>query len=381
MPFLNETAFSSQFNVNFMNAYNDYRARRFFGSLDGIRCICIVAVIWHHTVKAVPWLPITSRGFLGVDMFFVLSGFLIVTLLLREREKTGDISLPKFYMRRTLRIFPLYYTILAVLAILFLFVIPNSDLAKEFRPNLPYYLTYTSNWIHDTSILAVAWSLATEEQFYLVWPPIEKYLKRWGLVLLGAFIVVNQLINFGVLFPEAHAQLDILQSTFTPISLGVLLAHLLHTRKGFEQLVSMLSHRMTPLIVGLVLLLVINLPPFGSDISGAPRLIIQLLMTLLLASVVVQEDHILAKPFQNNLIVRMGMVSYGMYLYHMLVRHVAGAVVARLPIDVPLALFISTLIGTIIVSELSFRFYETPFLKFKKRWETIQTRPKTGSAA
>src|SRR5262245_42024739 len=102
-----------------MGRYDEFRSRKTFASLDGIRCLSIVAVIWHHSVVGVPWLPGTERGFLGVDMFFVLSGFLIVTLLLRERDKTGAISMREFYARRALRIFPPYYALLAVLTVYF----------------------------------------------------------------------------------------------------------------------------------------------------------------------------------------------------------------------------------------------------------------------
>lgn len=352
-------------------SHRAYLDRRFFGSLDGLRALAILAVLWHHTVRPFAQLPITSRGFLGVDLFFVLSGYLIVTLILRERDRTGTISLRNFYMRRTLRIFPIYYTLLLLLSVLFFFVAPNSDMATPFRQNLPFYVTYTSNWVHDTSLLAITWSLATEEQFYLVWPPIEKWFRQWGLFILAVFLVINQLINFGLLFPAQHAQLEILQSTFTPICFGVVLAHVMHRRQGYELIAKIFGRKWSAPMLFVLLLLFINLAPLGTDISGAIRLTIHLLMVALLASCVTIEEHYLAPFLQFAPLVRIGAISYGMYLYHMLVRHAAGAILARLGLDnVPLALFFVTLMGTVIVAELSFRFYETPFLKLKKRWES-----------
>ena len=104
------------------DAFESYRRTRAFGALDGLRCLSILVVVWHHSPARLSWWSASELGFLGVDLFFVISGFLIVTLLLREREGSGDISLPKFYMRRTLRIFPLYYGLILFLAVYYVTV-------------------------------------------------------------------------------------------------------------------------------------------------------------------------------------------------------------------------------------------------------------------
>ena len=88
---------------------------RHFPALDGLRGLSILAVIWHHAVD-----PAGIWGYFGVSLFFAISGFLITTLLLRERAATGRISLRNFYMRRTLRIFPLYYAVVALYVVVVL---------------------------------------------------------------------------------------------------------------------------------------------------------------------------------------------------------------------------------------------------------------------
>ena len=98
-------------------SYETYRATGFFSSLDGLRCLSILAVIWVHTGIRLEGLRLTYQGHLGVDLFFAISGFLITTLLLREREERGRISLRAFYIRRSLRIFPLYYTVVLLYVI------------------------------------------------------------------------------------------------------------------------------------------------------------------------------------------------------------------------------------------------------------------------
>ncbi|MGB1251523.1 MAG: acyltransferase family protein [Candidatus Promineifilaceae bacterium] len=358
--------------IHDISTFRAYLARRHFGSLDGIRAIAIIGVLWHHTTQPIDWLPMSARGFLGVDLFFVLSGWLIVTLMLRERDRSGDIALGKFYMRRTLRIFPVYYALLIVVAILFGVVARNSGLAAPFMATLPYYITYTSNWtaIDEGSLLAISWSLATEEQFYLIWPPIEKYLRPAVLPILGVLLVINQLINYGVIFVEQHAELEVLQSTFTPILLGVLLAHLMHSKEWFDRIQQLVGNRWASAVFGLLIVILLNVYPLGIDISGTPRLLIHFAMVGFLASCVVNESHVLADIMKWRPFAQIGIVSYGIYLFHMIVVIASQAILGRLGLDNMIVLFVVVMIGTYLVAEVSFRFYEKPFLKLKKRWAT-----------
>ncbi len=357
--------------INPISEHKAYLNRRYFGSLHGIRAIGILAVLWHHTATPVSWLPMTSRGFLGVDLFFVLSGFLIVMLLLRERDRNGTISYKNFFMRRVLRIFPLYYGLLFLLLIAFGVVFRSSDVAGVYLAAMPWYFTYTSNFIREETLLAVAWSLATEEQFYLVWPPIEKYLSRFAYPILAILIFINQLINYEIILQASHARLEVLQSTFTPILLGVLLAHLLHERKTYDWLSTVFSNRWMTLICCVVLIGLLNVFPLGTDISGTPRLLFHIWMFGLVASCVMNEEHVLKPLFSLKAVTRIGEISYGMYLFHMFVVAIAAAILSRLGLSgVPVALFALTLIGTLILAELSFRFYEAPINKHKHRWSS-----------
>lgn len=106
-----------------MSPHTRYLSQRHFGSLDGLRCLCIIAVLWHHApVTEVVQQPLLlRRGFVGVDFFFVLSGFLITTLLLREESSTGRISLRGFYFRRALRILPVYFLLVTAVILYWIF--------------------------------------------------------------------------------------------------------------------------------------------------------------------------------------------------------------------------------------------------------------------
>lgn len=344
---------------------------RTFGSLDGLRCLSILAVIWHHTTSNdLHWLPGSSRGFLGVDLFFVISGFLIVTLILRERAATGSISLRNFYARRTLRIFPAYYGLLAALSVFFLLA-QHSNSAQAFFSELPYHATYTSNLIVAISVMGISWSLATEEQFYLLWPPVEKFLGRLVLPTLGLVLVANQLINFGIADPwlklafgVVHGDLNILQATFTPICLGVGLAHLLHRERGFALASRFLGLGAASVSCLLFLVLLGNLP--SEDISGGQRLALQLTMAALVGSCVLREDHGLRRILTWVPIRRIGAISYGMYLYHVVAIYFAHRYWTGLDGQLPLVKFALGAIITIAIAELSFRFFEQPVLTVKR---------------
>lgn len=140
--------------------------------LDGLRACSILCVVWSHmqTTRGFPECNVLSwagdLGNLGVRVFFVISGFLITHLLLDETRLAGRISLKGFYLRRTFRIFPAFYTFLLVVTLL----VAAGMLAAK-TADLAHAATYTINFVHKKSwVVAHAWSLAVEEQFYLLWP-------------------------------------------------------------------------------------------------------------------------------------------------------------------------------------------------------------------
>lgn len=352
-----------------------FQQTNYFSSLDGLRFLCILPVIFQHSINFENYHPrILELGFLGVDFFFVISGFLIVTLILREKDSTNDISLKKFYMRRTLRIFPLYYGVILGYLIFYGFVSKNSELGQQFRSEIWVYLTYTANFFPVA--FDVVWSLATEEQFYLIWPALEKYFKKWILPILFVLLFFNQMINFpegrewlqvnwGLVVPN----LSIMNVTFTPILLGVLIAHMLNNKTSYSFLASIAAYRVMPLIYSTILIsLMVNAP---ADISGITRLLIQITMTLLLVSCVIRQDHFLALFLTFKPVQYIGSISYGMYLFHLICLTVSFKVVGMYGLNNEWLVFLLGIILTIIVAGLSFKFYEKPFLNLKKRFSVL----------
>ena len=164
---------------------------RSIASLDGLRAVSIALVLYVHCARSAspsgagPLFP--ELGTLGVRVFFVISGFLITSLLLGELRRTGKLSLRKFYYRRLLRIFPPYYFYLAAI-----FVLMSLGVVKLMDGDLGHALTYTVNYHRPRSwYVGHAWSLSVEEQFYLSWPAILAVAgpRRAGRLLVGYLVV------------------------------------------------------------------------------------------------------------------------------------------------------------------------------------------------
>lgn len=348
-------------------SYEAYCNTGFFSSLDGLRCLSILAVIWHHTGPPIDGFHFARQGFLGVDLFFAISGFLITTLLLREHEKWGRISLRAFYIRRTLRIFPLYYTVI-VLYVIVVWALERSTIAgQQFFINLPYFLTYTNNWfvkLDDRVIFYFAWSLATEEQFYLFWPTVEKFLRGWravGLIIL--LLILRLLVDVAVTsgrLPGDNLGIVILLSIHPAILGGVLMAHVLHDPRTFAVVRTIMGGRWTaPLILG-ALVSAVEL--------ALPKGCIWTLMVLLVGSVVIRESNGLAPFLTWRPIAHLGMISYGMYLMHMLSYNTVKRVLPAIGLDHAWLWFPFTVAAVAIAATISHRYYESWFLRLKTRF-------------
>lgn len=177
----------------------NYEAGR-IKSLDGLRAVSIVLVMISHLigVRGFPVPQSAGRVFelgeLGVRIFFVISGFLITSILLKELAAKDTIDLPRFYFRRTLRIFPPYYLFLLVLV-----VAQWLGLVSLYTGDLAHALSYTSNYHQRSWLVGHTWSLAVEEQFYILWPATLLLLgKRKGLVLAVAFLFIAPFVRIGI---------------------------------------------------------------------------------------------------------------------------------------------------------------------------------------
>lgn len=345
-------------------AHEEFQRTRFFPGLDGLRCLSIVLVVAYHVSGM--HAGFLGRGYLGVALFFAISGFLITTLLLRESDSHGQIALGRFYARRSLRIFPLYYAVLFIYVLLVTFAEKGVQEKAEFFANLPAFLTYTSNWfvplVPDKRIIFYfAWSLATEEQFYLLWPTVMRLARKAGAALFMTGLLAISLwapwaVETGRL-DDSLLWVRILASFAPPICMGCLAAIAVHSPQGFAWVYRVLGHTWVPPVA-----LALVLGAVARD--GTPFWLTSVLMTALVVSCCISTRHALMPVLTFSWVRYVGTISYGVYLLHMLalnlVRRVAPG--QGFAVYFPLTLALS-----VLLAGLSFRYFESWFLRLKDR--------------
>jgi peptidoglycan/LPS O-acetylase OafA/YrhL len=335
--------------------------------LDGLRGIAILMVLAHHTEPVL--LP---RGWLGVDLFFVLSGFLITSLLIEEWKTEQRISFRLFYARRALRLFPALAVMLFVAALLMYFL---PGVGQNYRSIL-YCATYVSNWIMAldldkvSSTLILTWSLSVEEQFYLVWPIMLYAALRWRLrpctmLITLAGLIVLVCTHRSILVAQGATVLRVAfasdtraDSLLAGCCVGVLANYGL--LPGFSALLRLMIG-----VLSVVFLL--YLAGFGQP-EGVGLSLVAVFFAGLLALLLSNPPKPLISVLSSKSLVWIGRLSYSLYLWHLYAYFAIqmSGVPQRFRIlaAVPLAFALAT---------ASYYFIERPSLTFKARFAAIKT--------
>jgi peptidoglycan/LPS O-acetylase OafA/YrhL len=356
--------------------------------LDGVRFYAFLGVFLFHTIPSeesfyrslhapLPWLwaSTVKAGADGVDLFFTLSAFLITSLLLKEHEETGGVSLRLFYIRRILRIWPIYFVVIA-LGIVLAHTVPGENLPWSY---VAAYLLFAGNWIHAAhgspkSIAAPLWTVSIEEQFYLIWPVLAKKLSRHGMVIAAVIMFLSATVcriifvltgvNGGYLYYASTSRCD-------SFALGILLAlfaHRLPKLSGIMRIVFIAAG-----IAGCIIAEVwLNGPPGPSTMLEATgRLVISLSAGAMLYGSLYSHSKLLT----GSWFVSLGKVSYGLYLLHLTGILIAKDLVHPRPGFQLLATKGLGLVVTVILALASYRWIESPFLRLKDRFARVLSRP------
>jgi peptidoglycan/LPS O-acetylase OafA/YrhL len=285
-------------------------ARSRIPSLDGIRAVSISLVIYSHFAKDIGWGDSMDLGSLGVRIFFVISGFLITGLLLKELDRCGDIDLRRFYFRRTLRIFPAFYFYLAV--ILFIAHFGWADLSL--RNALPA-LTYTSNYsVSLQPVIAHTWSLATEEQFYLVWPAVLALVSRRGRAL-GALLLLMVTASISSRWLSHTFGREVPAFFNSPIGTGCLLALIRDRLHGARAYRTWLRAPMGLLLPTVAVVFDFPAMHVGALRNACSSLAENLIIAAWLDWAVVNAGAMSGRFLNNRWITAIGVGSYSLYLW------------------------------------------------------------------
>jgi len=345
--------------------FRDVVARSHLPALDGLRALAVFTVVASHST-----LPLRVPGDLGVSAFFVLSGFLITRLLLRERERTGEVSIRRFYLRRTMRIFPAYY------AFLLLSYVLDARAGQQWGPTLlANAVTYTVNYFnafnhHPSTSIAHAWSLAVEEQFYLLWPLAfvilaargrRALLSGVGLAALGAVAWRSWL------FLGAHVDASYVYNAFDTrldnLAVGCLLALAVDYESVVAVAVTLAKRSWFP-IATLTLLLTSRLALPDSYHYSIGFTVDALLVAALIAQLLQLYRTRLWSWLEWPAVRYLGAISYPIYLYHQW----GASVGRRLSGNAHGIEFAAGVAATIVLASGSYYVIERPFLRLKARY-------------
>jgi len=380
------------------------RGRLYYPQLDGLRFFAYFFVLLSHYPDPAAYfdgspavrLVLTKLhefGWIGVDLFLVLSSFLIFSLLIEERARTGSIAVRFFYIRRALRIWPLYFPflILAFLALPFLlgYYPHETTYGITVKQQLVPFLTFTGNFSYALFYSSVSplfghlWTVCLEEQFY-VWPPLLVFffapsLNRRTVALALALLVLSAfwrwyVVSNGIAYPMVWVnplcRLD-------PFVLGALAAVLVAERPGWFRGKAVVGYAL--LAAAFILAVLVASFP---NINASEHAVWQLLLADVSATCLVLATFPL-RGFTKALSCRplpfLGKTSYGLYVLHT----ASVGLVLYLKLDrqfgaTPLSYLVglaAVLVVNIVGASLSYRLYEAPLLKLKARFEVIHSRP------
>lgn len=318
-----------------------------------------------------------GAGAYGVDLFFALSAYLITSLLLRERSTTGKLDLRSFYVRRILRIWPLYLGFVAFAAITARFL-PWQNLPLRYVAG---YTLLAGNWVYvfyglPASFAVPLWTVSIEEQFYLAWPlALRRASIRATAFMAIAVLLVANIWRLALVVLAAPAQ-AMEYNTFTrldPIALGVLIALFAGKLPALStwQRITLLAAGVATWIVTFWFTVVIELPKLSTWQSALGHLLTALASAAILFSVMGSQNAFL----RNKWLLYLGKISYGLYVLHEFAHYCA---MRLLPASTPMQVIEQSALSltlTILLAAASYRWLESPFLRLKERFAYVQSRP------
>jgi peptidoglycan/LPS O-acetylase OafA/YrhL len=339
-------------------------------SLDGLRALSVLLVITSHCFLRVrghgvlsTWLlALAGNGTVGVSIFFVISGFLITMLLIKEEVRYGTICLKDFYIRRAFRILPAFLTYVGIIWLLSATGVFDVQ-PRQFVRALTFTMDYGSN---GSWYLGHIWSLSVEEQFYLIWPVVVVLLSQRALKRIAvAVIVLGPFIRMAdrILLPGTKSQIEYMGHTRADMLLFGCLVALLFDNAQFHLFLEKMDALKVPVLCALFLFLgspTIELWLGGTYIKTVGYTLQGISICVLMLYLIRHPESQSGTLFNTRIAVHIGTLSYSLYLWQELFFG---------PRDFQLRSIAIRFLLAFLAAELSFNLIETPMLRLKRRFE------------
>lgn len=342
--------------------------------LDGLRGLAIVLVLWFHAGGSA-----FRGGYVGVDVFFVLSGYLITSLLIKEWDRDGRIGLKNFYLRRALRLLP------AVVAMLIVVVSVWAVILDDLRPKLRdalLVLFYGANWARAMGLqlgeLNHTWSLSIEEQFYLLWPPIFMAIawlrcpRGWAAAGVGLLAIVSAGLRAGLyLAGRADARVyNGLDTRCDALLIGCAVAFWLATPASQKDALRKPLRLLANAAAFFLLVVAVRTKWDAPWMFTYGYFLVAIAAAVVLLDLQTGRVGVVRHITEWPPLVKLGRISYGVYLWHYPVYHVIDHYRGVLGIESrwPVRLFVGGAI-TLAIATLSYRCIESQFLRLKTRFQ------------
>jgi peptidoglycan/LPS O-acetylase OafA/YrhL len=354
-------------------------------ALDGMRAFAVIAVMIYHWDNP----HLLSGGLFGVDVFFVLSGFLITTLLLGENEQSGAISLTYFYARRALRLLPALFAVIIVTVLAATLISGLSSVRHDTLTGVPWVVFYVANWAraiypsgNTLGLLAHTWSLAVEEQFYLIWPLVLVGLvlrarsRQVAALTLAGVVVVEwvyraALLGAGVGLPRVENGLD-------THSDGLLIGCAIALWMASPVMASRPARiRLSHVSAALGVAIIVSAVVLGKETPvrvAVGYTIVPVATALVLWNQLRTPWPVLRAVLTWKPLVWIGQRSYGLYLWHFPIYGIVGTISfsgthARAEQE------ILEFVASFVVAAISYRIIELPALRLKSRFQRPTSIP------
>lgn len=374
-----------------MSLPNDQKiAPAYFQNLDALRFLAAFSVFVFHYFRDIKafypgiennWLfdkllIVADKGGLGVNFFFVLSGFLITYLILQEKKETGHFSLWKFLVRRTLRIWPVYFVVVGIGFVIFPAIFDTYSTAH----NPTYYIFFLANFdeiyngAHDSiNFLTAPWSVAVEEQFYLFWSLSLFLLLKLKKFKIEYLILILYIASFYFRWIYCDDErviyyhtLSVCQDILTGAFIGL---SLFNGKKWIQSIINLNKWNILLIYLAGIALCLAKNKLFSGDILVLERFVLSLFFGFVILEQSLGKNSIL-KVGRFKWMNYLGKISYGFYMYHLIVMFVLCRLIeVYLPTGyylIPLY-FVGSLVGIILSSALSYKLMEAPLLKLKPK--------------